>query len=145
MTTPIPQNALLYQTWWVLAAGLKAQALRARVAAQNFVNAESVGSAPEDTPYKRQQIIIRAAQDKETGTIYPEVSKIMDDPRPPRMRYLPGHPAADDNGMVPFPRINRPFELTDFQNAHIVTSGAGQLYKTATSMVAATHQLMRSA
>jgi flagellar basal-body rod protein FlgC len=45
------------------------------------------------------------------------VANIIVDPRDPEQRYLPGHPDADANGYVAFPRINPAEEMVDLMSA----------------------------
>jgi flagellar basal-body rod protein FlgC len=42
-----------------------------------------------------------------------EVSKIVVDQRDPEKRYMPGHPDADKDGYVSFPRINPSEDMVD--------------------------------
>lgn len=136
-------NSPLYQTWKVLQKGMHVQSLLARVAAENFVNAESVGRNPDESPYTRKEVIVNAIQHH--GVASPEITAIKDDPTPPRMVYKPGHPAADKNGEVKFPAVNTHLEATDFQQSMITSSGCAHLFKTASVMVERTHNLMKQA
>ncbi len=45
------------------------------------------------------------------------VSEITIDDRDPEKRYLPGHPDADKEGYVAFPRINPAEEMVDLLSA----------------------------
>jgi flagellar basal-body rod protein FlgC len=46
-----------------------------------------------------------------------EVSDIVEDLREPDKRYLPGHPDADRDGYVAFPRINPAEDMVDLLGA----------------------------
>lgn len=45
------------------------------------------------------------------------VAEVTEDTRDPELRYLPGHPDADGNGYVAFPRLNPAEEMVDLLNA----------------------------
>jgi len=45
------------------------------------------------------------------------VAEIIEDPREPDKRYLPGHPDADAEGYVAFPRINPAEDMVDLMGA----------------------------
>ena len=45
------------------------------------------------------------------------VSEIITDKRDPEKRYLPGHPDADKDGYVAFPRINPAEDMVDLLGA----------------------------
>ncbi len=46
-----------------------------------------------------------------------DVPRIVSDAAAPIQRYLPGHPDADETGMVAFPRVNVVEETTAVMNA----------------------------
>ena len=45
------------------------------------------------------------------------VADIVTDSRDPERRYLPGHPDADQEGYVAFPRMNPAEDMVDLMNA----------------------------
>lgn len=139
------ENAPLYQSWHLLARGLHNHGMRAMVAAQNFVNAESVGRTPDEEPYTRQMIEIEAHRDRKTDMFMPRIRSISDDPSPPRMVHMPGHPAANEKGLVKMPHINKHLEASDYQQANIASMGCAKLYEITSMMLERTHNLMRRA
>ena len=46
-----------------------------------------------------------------------EVSDVFQDTRDPEMRYQPGHPDADTNGYVAYPRMNPAEDMVDLMAA----------------------------
>jgi flagellar basal-body rod protein FlgC len=44
------------------------------------------------------------------------VAEVVEDQRDPEKRYVPGHPDADANGYVAFPRINPAEDMVDLLN-----------------------------
>jgi len=141
----LSSHSPLHQAWHVLSCGMHNQNTRATIAAQNFVNADSTGDTPGAKPYTRKQVTFEAKRDPHTSVITPHLRKISDDPLPPRELYQPGHPAADEKGMVKYPHINRYFEASDYQQANLASHGCATLYQLTNTMLERTHNLMRSA
>ncbi|TGW15315.1 flagellar basal body rod protein FlgC [bacterium NHP-B] len=133
----------LYQSWHVLSRGMQIQSTRALIAAQNFTNAESVGRTPDESPYVRKMVEIQADSQPFSNVVMPKIRKISDDPAPPRMVYMPGHPAADNKGLVKMPHINKPLEAMDFKDANLGTAGCARLYALTTHMLQSVHNLMK--
>jgi flagellar basal-body rod protein FlgC len=52
-----------------------------------------------------------------TGVTGVEVSEVVEDTGEPDKRYLPGHPDADQDGYVAFPRINPAEDMVDLLGA----------------------------
>lgn len=105
---------------------MAAQRVRAEVLTQNLANAETTRT-PEGGPYKRQDIVFEEQQvgssfdsflanqlSSQTGV---RVSEIKIDEREAPKRYLPGHPDADKDGYVAFPRVNPAEDMVDLLGA----------------------------
>jgi flagellar basal-body rod protein FlgC len=45
------------------------------------------------------------------------VASVVTDARDPEKRYMPGHPDADANGYVAFPRVNPAEDMVDLMGA----------------------------
>ena len=107
----------------IIASGLTASRLRMNLVASNLANANTTRSA-EGGPYRRRDAVYRAVQlelpfdrvledrmhDSLRGVA---VTDVAIDPRPPRTVYDPGHPDADDKGMVQLPNVNVVEEMVD--------------------------------
>jgi flagellar basal-body rod protein FlgC len=116
----------LFSVMSIGASGLQAQRTRAEMLVQNLANAETTRT-PEGGPYRRQDVIFESATvsspfstvlDAEiNGPEGVAVSQIVTDPRDPERRYLPGHPDADKDGYVAFPRINPAEDMVDLMGA----------------------------
>jgi flagellar basal-body rod protein FlgC len=96
------------------ASGLTAQRWRLNVLASNLANAESTRS-PEGGPFRRKDVVFSAALQDFQAVLRAgadpllrgvRVSGIVEDPRPPRLVYQPGHPDADPAGYVALPNVN---------------------------------------
>jgi flagellar basal-body rod protein FlgC len=117
----------LFSTLSVSASGMAAQRTRAELLVENLANAETTRT-PAGGPYRRKDAVFSsAAQTAEFSSVYQaaldppaegvQVSDIVEDTREPDKRYIPGHPDADKNGYVLFPRINPAEDMVDLMGA----------------------------
>lgn len=106
---------------------MAAQRTRAGLLAENLANAETTRT-PEGGPYRRKDAVFasEAAESPFASVFQAElggagtgvtVSEIIQDTRPPEKRYLPGHPDADAEGYVAFPRVNPAEDMVDLMGA----------------------------
>src|SRR5215469_2148505 len=105
----------LFSVLSIGASGMAAQRTRAELLVENLANAETTRT-PEGGPYRRKDAVFSSSPvvspfssmfDREiqaAGGV--AVADIVTDSRDPERRYLPGHPDADAEGYVAFPRIN---------------------------------------
>lgn len=117
----------LFQLLSVSASGLAAQRARAEVIVENLANAETTRT-PEGGPYRRRDVVFEPRvqtspfsavfqTELEAGATGVAVAGIVEDSRDPDLRYQPGHPHADANGYVAYPRINPAEEMVDLIGA----------------------------
>jgi flagellar basal-body rod protein FlgC len=110
---------------------MEAQRSRAEIITENLANADTTRT-PEGGPYKRKDTVFttspvaysfsdilssasgRNASGERLGVA---VSDITIDDREPERRYLPGHPDADAEGYVAFPRVDPAEEMVDLMSA----------------------------
>ena len=117
----------LFSALSVSASGMAAQRTRAEVLVENLANSETTRT-PEGGPYRRKDVvftsdaasspfasIFRSRLNDSTGGV--RVAEVVIDDRPPDRRYLPGHPDADPEGYVAFPRINPAEDMVDLLGA----------------------------
>ncbi|HVP29124.1 MAG TPA: flagellar basal body rod protein FlgC [Myxococcota bacterium] len=107
----------------VAEAGLVAQRARLAVTASNLANAEATRT-PEGGPYRRKDPVFRAVSvgspfgsrlDRALRSV--TVTRVVADPRPPVMRFQPGHPDADAEGYVQLPHVDPVEELANLMSA----------------------------
>ena len=115
----------LFSVLSIGASGMTAQRTRAELLVENLANAETTRT-PEGGPYRRKDAIFTTtsvsspfasvfdAQVREAGV---RVDEIVTDARDPERRYIPGHPDADVEGYVAFPRINPAEDMVDLMGA----------------------------
>jgi len=101
----------------VSGSGMRAQAERMRVIAENLANADSTAKQPGGEPYRRKIITFRNEVDRQSGIETVEVDRVVGDKRPFNRRFEPGHPAADGNGYVLTPNVNSLIEMVDMREA----------------------------
>lgn len=117
----------LFSVLSVSASGMSAQRTRAELLVENLANAETTRT-PEGGPYKRKDAVFSSAsQTSPFGAIFQtemgsgvngvEVADVVEDTRDPDKRYMPGHPDADKDGYVAFPRINPAEDMVDLLGA----------------------------
>ncbi len=117
----------LFSSLSVSASGMAAQRTRAGLLVENLANAETTRT-PEGGPYRRKDVVFAAEPVAPTfasefaAQLAPAsgvaVAEIVVDQREPEKRYLPGHPDADSQGYVAFPRINPAEDMVDLMSAN---------------------------
>jgi len=101
----------------IAASGMRVQAQRIKIVAENIANADSVASTPGGEPYRRKTISFKNVLDQEIGADLVKVDKVGRDNSPFTKIYNPGHPAADADGYVLKPNVNTMIESLDLKEA----------------------------
>ena len=101
----------------IATSGLRAQAGRMRVISENIANADSTGQSPGADPYQRKVATFSSQLDRALDSNVVSLGKVQPDRSDFKIRYEPGHPAADANGYVKYPNVNSLVELTDMRDA----------------------------
>jgi flagellar basal-body rod protein FlgC len=111
----------------VSASGMSAQRTRTELLVENLANAETTRT-PEGGPYRRKDAIFAAdpattqfssmfENEMNGGGTGVRVAQVIQDNRDPEKRYMPGHPDADADGYVAFPRMNPAEDMVDLMSA----------------------------
>lgn len=114
----------LFNSLSVSASGMSAQRTRAELLVENLANSETTRTE-EGGPYRRKDAVFVAdPQISPFSSIYQEatssgvrVDEIVVDQRDPDKRYMPGHPDADKDGYVAFPKLNPAEDMVDLMSA----------------------------
>ncbi|HET9904754.1 MAG TPA: flagellar basal body rod protein FlgC [Xanthobacteraceae bacterium] len=101
----------------VAASGLRAQAGRMRIIAENIANADSTAQRPGSEPYRRRIPTFRSEVDRSLEARVVDLGRVATDQSEFRLKYEPGHPAADGNGYVRYPNVNALVEMADMREA----------------------------
>jgi flagellar basal-body rod protein FlgC len=105
------------KTLTIAASGLRAQAGRMRIISENIANADSTPQRPGADPYRRKIPTFRSELDRTLDAQVVELGKVKNDSSAFRLKYEPGHPAADSNGNVKYPNVNSLVEMMDMRDA----------------------------
>ncbi len=114
----------LFDVLSVPASGMAVQRARAELLTENLANAETTRT-PEGGPYRRKDVVFSTAPAEmpfasvfreELGSQGVEVADVLVDQRTPERRYMPGHPDADADGYVAFPRLNAAEDMVDLMD-----------------------------
>ena len=105
---------------------MSAQRQRTELLVENLANSDTTRT-PEGGPYRRKDAVFvsdpSASQfsslfESEMGSgSGVRVSEVITDQRNPEKRYLPGHPDADKDGYVAYPRMNPAEDMVDLLGA----------------------------
>jgi len=116
----------LFSALSVGASGMAAQRARAELLVENLANAETTRT-PEGGPYRRKDAVFETATvDSPFASIFSSemqsaggvtVSGVVTDTSEPERRYQPGHPDADKDGYVAFPKVNPAEDMVDLMGA----------------------------
>ena len=126
------------------ASGLRAQSGRMRIIAENLANADSTTQTPGGDPYRRRVPTFEQALDRETGAATVELGRVRLDRSDFRMRYEPGHPAADENGYVRMPNVSTLVESMDMRNAQRTYEANLNVVTATRRMIARTIDILRA-
>jgi len=118
----------------IAVSGMKAQAERLRIIAENMANADSVATRPGEEPYRRQVVTFKDYIDAETGAHKVKVSGVITDDSELPQKYDPNHPAANAEGYVTMPNVNPLVEMMDMKEAQRSYDANLSMMKTARDM-----------
>jgi flagellar basal-body rod protein FlgC len=109
----------IFSTLTVSGYGMRAQSERVRVIAQNIANSDTAPLQPGELPYTRQQITFKNQMDRIAKEKLVKVDSIKQDTKAEyKLKYMPGHPAADESGYVKMPNVNNLIETMDMKEAN---------------------------
>jgi flagellar basal-body rod protein FlgC len=98
-------------------SGMRAQAERMRVIAENVANANVTGATPGADPYRRKTVTFSEMIDPQTGTGLVTVGRVGRDMSDFPVRYDPAHPAANAEGFVKTSNVSSIIEMSNMREA----------------------------
>jgi flagellar basal-body rod protein FlgC len=117
----------IFDALQISASGLNSQRIRMNVVSSNLANSETTRT-PEGGPYKRKDVVfssqplrmsfdtmLNSQMDEKLNEV--KVLEVVEDQRPPIMKYDPQHPDADENGFVSLPNIDIIKEMVNMMSA----------------------------
>jgi flagellar basal-body rod protein FlgC len=137
----------LFSAMSVSASGMAAERQRAQVLVENIANSDTTRTAGGG-PYQRQDVVFESRpvessfstllssslSDRDSSGV--AVSDVVQDTTEPDHRYLPGHPDADKDGYVAFPRVNPAEDMVDLL-------GASRSYQANVSAISAVKDMIQ--
>jgi flagellar basal-body rod protein FlgC len=123
------------KTIGLAASGLKFQAGRMRVIAENIANSDSTGNTPGSDPYRRKIVTSKQRFDTELNARVVDLGLTKRDQSAFQTRLEPGHPAADAQGRVKIPNVNSLVESIDMREAQ-------RSYEANLNMITATRRMI---
>jgi flagellar basal-body rod protein FlgC len=110
----------------ISASGMSAQRQRTELLVENLANSDTTRT-PEGGPYRRKDaVFVSDPAAADFSSLFESemnsgsgvrVSEVITDKRDPEKRYLPGHPDADKDGYVAYPRMNPAEDMVDLLGA----------------------------
>ena len=133
----------------ISANGMSAERLRINVISSNIANINTTRT-PEGGPYRRKDVVFEAVpvNDKNDFEDYlnietVKVKDIVEDSRPPILKYDPSNPDADKDGYVKMPNINIVEEMVNLINASRSYEANVQVLRSAKEMITRTIDILR--
>ena len=130
----------------ISASGMSAQRARTELLVENLANSDTTRT-PEGGPYRRKDAVFTAdpsaaqfsslfESEMNRGSVGVRVAEVVTDTREPEKRYLPGHPDADKDGYVAYPRMNPAEDMVDLL-------GASRSYQANVSAISAVKDMIQ--
>lgn len=138
----------------VSASGMEVQSARMRAMAENLANMQTTRT-PDGGPYRRRDVVIESSNDiagsfsghlslaMAEPLIGVRVSELIENPDAVELRYEPGHPDADTDGYVAFPKVNPAEELVNLQSAARAYEANIAVMTTAKEMLRRSMEMLR--
>ena len=107
----------LFSIFEIAGSGMTAQSLRLNVTASNLANVQDVAGTPDDVYRARHPLFRAEPLDFSAELAAVQVLGVVESPAQPAQRYQPGHPEADDAGMVYMTNVNAVEEMANMISA----------------------------
>lgn len=127
----------------IASSGLRVQSERLKIVAQNIANSESTATVPGGEPYRRKTITFAEELDRQLGVKVATVSEVGVDDSPFKRIFDPTHPAANEQGYVLYPNVNRNIESLDSDQAQRAYEANLRAIETTKAMLRQTLDLLQ--
>ena len=143
----------LFSALDISASGMSAERFRMEVVANNIANSQTTMDK-DGQPFRRKQVVFQtqlnnALSDMRTidgaqslGGV--RVTEVVPDMSELREIYQPGHPHADEKGIVKMPNVHLPNEMVDLVSATRVYEANLKAIQSFKQMIEQSLQLLRS-
>ncbi|WP_077033537.1 flagellar basal body rod protein FlgC [Pelomonas sp. KK5] len=99
----------------IAGSAMSAQTTRLNTIASNLANAQSASGTEADAYHARKPVFAAVGGDNNGARV--QVLDVVESKEPLRQVYEPGHPLANEEGMVYYPNVNPVAEMTDMLSA----------------------------
>ncbi|WP_303722304.1 flagellar basal body rod protein FlgC [Malonomonas rubra] len=115
----------IFTSMEISVSALKAQRVRLNTISSNLANIETTRTR-DGGPYRKREVVFQSSRQGFADTLESrlrdatqgvQVTRIQASNEPPKMVYEPGHPEADEQGMVAMPNVNLVEETADMMSA----------------------------
>jgi flagellar basal-body rod protein FlgC len=109
----------MFSTFDIAGSALSAESLRLNLTASNLANMNDVAGTPAEV-YRPRHAVFRAAEPAFADTLAAtgvRILGVVEGQAPPLERYDPGHPQADENGIVYTSSISAAEEMANMISA----------------------------
>lgn len=131
----------IYKVMAIGASALLAQRRRMEVLAQNLANLHTTRT-PEGGPWRRRDVLFEAFPVEGDAMGVRVVGVVLDDRRPFKVVYDPGHPDADGEGFVRLPNVELMEEMANMLLATRSYEAALKVISTAEEMALRTIDIL---
>ena len=118
------------------ASGMGVQSFRLRIVSENLANADTPG-------FQRKTVSFKNEINRLTGAQQVMPDRVTLDQSEPRVSHEPGHPLADERGLVTFSNVNPLIELADAREAQRSYQANLSIFDQARRMHSGTLNLLR--
>lgn len=103
----------LFESFQISGSALSAERLRMDLIATNIANANDTAK-PGESVFRRKLAVFQSVPVRSSdGIMGVKVSRITEDPSPPKLVYDPAHPDANADGYVAYANVNPIIEMVD--------------------------------
>lgn len=135
----------LYSAMSISGHGMRAQTERVRIISENIANADTAPSKPGENPYARQTITFKNELDRANDQRLVKVDKVDKEKGDKAfvLKYMPDHPAADEQGYVKMPNVKTLIEMMDMREAQRSYEANLNMFDQSRSMMSRTINLLQ--
>lgn len=133
----------LFSTFDIAGSALSAQSLRLNLTASNLANMNNVAGDPSGV-YRARHAIFRSAERSFAGELDAagvQIVGVIESNAPPVRRYDPGHPQADEEGLVYATTISSVEEMANMISASRSYQSSLEVINTAKELLSRTLSL----
>lgn len=124
----------------IAVSGMRAQALRMNVIANNIANAQTT-DVGDGQPYRRHDVLLSTEEEGLNGVTIEEIAPDLNTPL--QRVLMVGHPSADQDGYVNMPNVSLPTEMMNMVAATRAYQAAAAVLKRHQEISDQTLELLR--